>query len=112
MGIFSKKKQVEEGIPPKLRESMDNMLATAADEMLDEELLEAGRQDIEVRLKQIGVEFNSKNLRILMSGMEFMLTATRMGDDNDKDLTMPALMMVAKLMQVEKGIESAPTTSV
>ncbi len=109
MGFFGSrsKESNKPEMSQKMRRTMDDMLAMAADETLDAEIIEAGRQSMKQKLDDLGVEYNSVNLSILKAGMEFMMIAEKKSQEADKDVSMPVLITVAKLMKVERDLEES-----
>ncbi len=104
--FFKKKKEHDGEISKKMRSMMDDMLAAAADETLDDEIIEEGRKSIKSKLESLDADYNSQNLAIMKCGMEFMMVAEKRGRDAEKDITMPLLITITKLYKVERDLES------
>ncbi len=89
--------------------TQEALIAQAED--MGEDAIEAGRKSFSERFKQAGIEYNAATLGALKCGMEFMLVAMRRSEEEDKDITMLALAVAAKLERVEKDIAKAATTA-
>ncbi len=87
-------------------------LVAAAEDLLDDKTIEAGRQSFKSKLEDCGLEYTADSLAAAKLGAEFMMVAQDQGQKAGKDINMPVLMTLAKLVQVERDIEKTAKAKV